>query len=188
MWKTPSHFLSKTITWFQTEYSAKQNKTKHKKVDFWNVARVRDAHVFLIHMCLTSLNEGKNERGCVKYLHTHTSTVTVVLIRPRFYSLHKIYSIFRSFRMNWNSKEHIHRSPPIYFICSTHTQHSAEMRCEIYCNSRPPLSLIQLCQQRDKYWQRQKGDILSSARCCGVDSKCLLIKAGCAWWMVEMLL
>lgn len=53
------------------------------------------------------------------------------------------------------------------------------MHCEIYCNSHPPLSLIRLRQQRDKYWQRQRGDILSPVRCCGVDSECLLIKAGC---------
>ena len=58
-------------------------------------------------------------------------------------------------------------------------QHGADMHCEIYCNSHPPLSLIWLCQQRDKYWQRQRGDILSPVRCCGVDSECLLIKAGC---------
>lgn len=41
--------------WFQTEYNVEKN--------FWNVARVWKAHVFLIHMWLTSLNLKKKMNG-----------------------------------------------------------------------------------------------------------------------------
>lgn len=43
--------------WFQTEY-------KREKKGFWNAARVWKAHVFLIHMWLTSLNWKKWKQPC----------------------------------------------------------------------------------------------------------------------------
>lgn len=125
--------------------------TMQKKGDFKNVARVWDAHVFLIHMWLTSLNGGEKKRKGQKRPVLNTNTLIHLHLHLPLCWYSRVFTAYTRFTassepLGWIETVRIigggHTSPPMCFICSMHTQHSAETRCEIYCNSRPPQSLI----------------------------------------------